>query len=592
MIKKLRDCLSVNLRMTRELFKASPSYFAVKFIATILYVTTNIFQIYFLKYIIDSIIYSESDLQNAAKLFLIYFMVLILVNAIGAWINYDFTQRKKNIISNYYKKMVYDISVKKKTSYFNSDSYLNHLHNVIYQDGEYLYAFSERLFDFFYSLFTFIFYFVIFAELNFIFVVLALFLTAKRLIYKNKTNKLTYSRYQATISYKYSNQYIRNIFYLKQYVKENHAFPIGKLFVKKYNQNREHLWNEIRKYDFKKNKYCVISEAVDTVITVLNVLMLAYSLSVGKITVGDFNLVLTNFNKAVDHMEGLLAFFVGVKDDSRYMKDIFSIVDSENYLCPKINYKENEASVRFENVSFTYDGSRKVLEDILIDIPLDKKIAVVGENGSGKSTFIKLLLGLYAPSAGHVAYTYNDAEIADTSQLFSTMLQDFRMFALTISENITLKEELNEEELRRREEAIRFSGLDEKINQLPDGIDTDLTGEFSDSGAYLSGGEMQKLAIARAYMMDRPVLILDEPSSNLDPISENELIHRINQLTKNKGVILVTHNMSYAKNVDLVIVFHEGRIVEYGAPDELRERKGYFYSMVEEQMKAGGGSME
>lgn len=215
-----------------------------------------------------------------------------------------------------------------------------------------------------------------------------------------------------------------------------------------------------------------------------------------------------------------------------------------------------------------------------------------GRNGSGKTTFIKLLLGLYEPDKGRIEYQYPNQEIVDTSQLFSVLLQDFRTFALTISENIALIKELDEEELRRRDEAVRFSGLDEKISQLPDGIDTELTGEFSDSGITFSGGETQKLAIARAYMMDRPVLIMDEPSSNLDPISENQLIHRINQLAKNKGVILITHNMSYAKNVDLVIVFHEGRIVEYGAPDELQERKGYFYSMVEEQRKAEGGSIE
>lgn len=164
----------------------------------------------------------------------------------------------------------------------------------------------------------------------------------------------------------------------------------------------------------------------------------------------------------------------------------------------------------------------------------------MGENGSGKTTFVKLLMGLYAPTGGRIEYYYPDEHIKNNSDLFSVMPQDYRIFALSVADNIFPASDGHGRE--RTEDAIRFCGLQEKVEKLPQGADTVLTGEFLENGVCLSGGEQQRVAIARAYAKNRPVLILDEPSGRLDPMSERRLIEKINGLSADKAVILVTHN--------------------------------------------------
>ena len=579
--------LSVNLRMTKYLFLASPAYFAINLVNTCIKSAMFIFMTLFYKYLIDFVVYEKGTLKDVILDFSIYYFIYAILQLVDNWISCKYNLNEKRKMLLYYKRFICQESVKKGLKNYSSLQYVDKLYHAVYHEAEYLSSFSRRIFGFVDSLAVFLFFLGVLVHIKPLFVLMLVLRVGNEFLIMSKNNKLGYEEYQVDLEYQKKFQHIRNVFYLKQFKKEQQIYPSADLFVRKYRQNLSSAWEKKEEFEIKIDLYRTVSSVINLLIDVGNIMLLVWLLISGTITLGDFELIIVNFGVAANNLINLILFFSYTVDDARYMNDIFEVIDTKNHLYPKIEHKSTKHCVEFTHVDFSYDGEQKILKDVSLELPLNQRIAIVGENGSGKTTFVKLLLGLYEPDKGRIEYQYPNQEIVDVSQLFSVLLQDFRTFALTISENIALKKELDEEELRRREEAVCFSGLDEKISQLPDGIDTELTGEFSDSGITFSGGEMQKLAIARAYMMDRPILILDEPSSNLDPISENELIHRINQLTKNKGVILVTHNMSYARNVDLVIVFHEGRIVEYGAPDELREKKGYFYSMAEEQMKMG-----
>lgn len=161
------------------------------------------------------------------------------------------------------------------------------------------------------------------------------------------------------------------------------------------------------------------------------------------------------------------------------------------------------------------------------------------------------------------------------------MFQEYQVYAMSIADNILPG--FDETNLDRIENAAKFAGLTSKINDLPKGFYTEVTKEFSEDGVVFSGGESQKLAIARAYAANQPVLILDEPSGNLDPFAESDLIKKINQMSDGRPVILVTHNMEYAKNVDLVLYFENGRVIESGTPKQLMNQQGAFFKMVGEQ---------
>lgn len=213
------------------------------------------------------------------------------------------------------------------------------------------------------------------------------------------------------------------------------------------------------------------------------------------------------------------------------MNDILTVIDGKANTPQNVFGGKKHPRIKMENVSFSYNQNKIALNNINLEIPLDKKIALMGENGAGKSTFIKVLTGLYKPTSGKIKYYYS-TNMINCSKLFSLLLQNYQIFALSIAENVIPDGAVNKQKV---DNALLFSGLKEKIDTLPDGIDTVLTGEFSESGVSFSGGEKQKLAISRTYAADRPVMILDEPSGNLDPLAENGLIKKINELTNKKS---------------------------------------------------------
>ena len=581
----LRDSISINLRMTKHLFQASPNYFLINLLRTLWNTFAFIFRTLFYKYIIDAIVYLESRLEHIAVLFLAYTLISIIDAIINDWVGIYFHERQKIKIEKYYKEFICRESAEKSLENTNSARYMDLLHDAVYNDGNYLYSFSINLFGLAGDVFTLLFFFSVFVSLHPFFIVIAVISAIKNLLCEDKTNKVQFQKYNRTLSYDRSDRGLFNLFYLKQYVREMRVYPIGEYFIEKYKALQHAWWSDSKKYNYKEMFITTFRELLDFMIYLVNIAVLVYFLLHKSITVGDFNLILSNFIIAVGNIQRVLMFLPNVSNDARYMNNVASVIDSENHTFPEVVCDKGQAKVRFENVSYSYDSNTMVLENINLELPLDKKIAILGENGAGKSTFIKLITGLYKPTSGKIEYFYHDAAIKNSSMLFSTLFQDYQIYSLSVAENILPNEVLDEENMKKIEDALQFSELKEKIDALPDGADTVLTGEFSEDGVYLSGGEQQKLAIARAYAMDRPVMILDEPSSNLDPIAENQLIDKINRLTDNKAVILITHNPFYAKNVDLILIFRQGRLVEYGSPEKLMKQDGYYKKMLAERTK-------
>lgn len=481
-------------------------------------------------------------------------------------------------------------SIKKSISYFSDREYADRLHNAAYSDGEHLYSFAGIIFDFVNGVVTFIFFFGLFIELHPVFVLVAFMTAVKNIICAAKTNKAKFKKYQTDLMFERHNRYLYNLFYLKQYAQEMRMYPIAVHFVKKIKLLKVLHWKSKKKSEYQIRYIETLSGITDLFFYLLSMTILVYFLITQKITVGEFSIVITNLTLAAGNIQRVLMFIPNINNEARYIKDIFSVIDREDYVYPEVRYTDGQEKAVFKNVSFSYDGENPVLKNINLELPLRGKTAIVGKNGSGKSTFIKLLLGLYRPTGGEIEYSYHDAYKCNTLQLFSPLLQDYKVFALTIADNILQKGAGEEEHTYNLgiKEALQFSGLLEKVERLPDGIDTVLSGEFSEDGICLSGGGQQKLAIARAYAKNNPVLVLDEPSGNLDPIAERALIDKINKLAEDKAAILVTHDLVYTKNVDLVLVFDDGCILEYGSPEELLREKGYYYRMMSERSKLEG----
>ena len=240
--------------------------------------------------------------------------------------------------------------------------------------------------------------------------------------------------------------------------------------------------------------------------------------------------------------------------------------------------------IEFVDVSFKYPNTEKyVLKNVSLKVHSGEKLAVVGYNGAGKTTFIKLICRLYEPTDGVILYNGVDISTLNYTEyreLLSVVFQDFGLFSFSIKENIILDRELNEELMN---ETIDKSNLKEKIEGLTDGIETPLGKQFHDNGIEFSGGEGQKLACARAYYKKAPIIIFDEPTAALDPIAENQLYNRFNDIIENKTAIYISHRLASVKFCDKVAVFADGEVVEYGTHRELVNADGVYSEMYAKQ---------
>ena len=246
----------------------------------------------------------------------------------------------------------------------------------------------------------------------------------------------------------------------------------------------------------------------------------------------------------------------------------------------------NTFEIRFENVNFKYpDTDEYLFKNLNLTIKKGEKLALVGANGAGKTTLIKLLCGLYTPDSGDIyinEINIKDINIKKYHNLFSVVFQDVFAFAFTIAQNITCT---NDEEIdfEKVHKCLEMAGLKEKIDSLPNGVNTNMLKEFDEEGIVFSGGEMQKLMLARALYKDSPIIILDEPTAALDPIAENEMYEKYNSFIDDKTSIFISHRLSSTQFCHRVIFIKDGKIIEDGTHDELMSLDGEYANMFEVQ---------
>ncbi len=253
-----------------------------------------------------------------------------------------------------------------------------------------------------------------------------------------------------------------------------------------------------------------------------------------------------------------------------------------------IEKKDHE--IEFRHVTFAYPGTeRKILDDISIKIAPGEHLSIVGLNGAGKTTFIKLLCRLYDPTEGEILVDGVNIKEYDYKQYmeqFAPVFQDFKLFALTLSDNISFDRADTNEEQERIEELIKLVGLETLMERLDKGKETNLFKYFDEEGIEPSGGEQQKIAIARALYKDSPVVILDEPTAALDPVAEYDIYRQFNTLVGGRSAFYISHRLSSCRFCDKIAVFSDGKIAEYGTHEELEKIAGGIYAaMFEAQAK-------
>lgn len=316
---------------------------------------------------------------------------------------------------------------------------------------------------------------------------------------------------------------------------------------------------------------------------------LIYSVVFKELSIGNFTLYLTTAATFSSTLTELLNSLGQLKQRSLEVDDFRSYLEIENpdagiETVPLL--QTTEYTFQFENVSFKYKGQESyAIKNLNLTLNPGERLAVVGLNGAGKTTFIKLLLRLYDVTEGRILLNGTDIRSFDRTEyykLFAPVFQNVEIFAFPMSENVSMKSP-QETDCDKAEDVLRQAGMGEKLETLPEGVHTQLLKVIYDNGIDLSGGEKQKLALARALYKDAPIVVLDEPTAALDALAEYQLYKNFDSITKSKSAVYISHRLSSTRFCDHVAMFQSGEMIEYGSHDELLARGGAYARMFEVQ---------
>ena len=375
------------------------------------------------------------------------------------------------------------------------------------------------------------------------------------------------------------------------YNKETKLFEIAPYLINTYEHRLNGRNREYEKYYFKHLKKNIVGYNISDFAVICNVIIFLFLFLHGSITVGLFI--------------SLTSLMIGGTRNGIYkaFNDSMILFNSSGYHINFFNYYEkyfllsekpdgliedipDNINIELKDVWFKYPGTDKyVLKGINMKICSGDKISLVGENGEGKSTLVKLLLGLFFPDQGTILLNgkdlYSYTQLA-RSKIFAPIFQDFSHYSFTLRENIGAGniEQLNDDDAINA--AAHKGGVDRFVEQMPEGYDTILNRDF-EGGIDISGGQWQRIAIARAFMGDKPFFILDEPTSQLDPMAESRLYDEFASMVSSKSALFITHRLASTKITDKIFVIKNGVITEEGSHDELMERNGIYFNMFNAQ---------
>jgi ATP-binding cassette subfamily B protein len=313
----------------------------------------------------------------------------------------------------------------------------------------------------------------------------------------------------------------------------------------------------------------------------------------GSLSIGDLTFLAGSFRQLRTLMEGILLRFTSVSQGAIYLSDLFEYFEIQPRIATAPQPRPFPRPIRegfvFENVGFKYLNSDKwANRHLSFTLRAGEKLALVGENGAGKTTLVKLLARLYDPSEGRILLDGHDLREYDLIELrkeIGVIFQDYLRFQMTIAQNIAIGKIDQKENRSLIEDAARQSLANTVAEKLPSGYDQMLGRKFN-KGTELSGGEWQKIALARAYIRDAQVLILDEPTAALDARAEYEVFQRFAELTQGKSAILISHRFSTVRMADRIVVLEQGELLEIGSHEELLEKDGRYAELF--QLQAAG----
>jgi len=414
-----------------------------------------------------------------------------------------------------------------------------------------------------------------------------------------KVNSLSYARTMDTREINRHRDYTKRVFYLSDYAKELRLSNFTPLMLKRFKEATDKNVYLLKKYGISLIFFSHLITWVNEIFTILGATIYSVYSTLIKNTmkVSDCIAIINSIDSIAYTLSDSANQFAKFQENALYIENLRQFL---NYpITIKDGVKKiptQKGSLKLENVSFKYDGAKDyTLKNINITIGEKEKIAIVGHNGAGKSTLVKLILRLYDPE-GEITYNnqnIKDFKVSQYRDMFAAVLQDYNMFALTTADNVLLRERFDGDNEIVINSLIK-SDLYERVQEFKNKENSIMTKEFDEDGELLSSGEQQKLSISHIYSKENRFVILDEPSSALDPIAEAEMYNRMLLACKDCGMIFISHRLSSAVLADKIYYIENGEIIESGTHDELMKLNKKYAKMFKRQSKnyKGGDANE
>lgn len=408
-------------------------------------------------------------------------------------------------------------------------------------------------------------------------------------VFNRKLGEIEFERNKDMAFHNRKSAYVNRVIYMREYSKEMRLTDALRLMLKRYEESLKGISEVTKKYKLKGaiNHILRCSFTFSFIFEGMLIYGAYRTLVTGSMDMAELAVVAGMMVASTWILIGFADSCMTSFKNGLYVDNLRDFLDYKEKI-PE-DYDGSDAgskieSIEFKNVSFKYD-EKPVVENLSFKLEGNKTYALVGYNGAGKSTIIKLLMRFYDPDEGEIllnGHNIKEYNLSSYRNLFATAFQDHMLFSATVKENIMMRE-CTEEDDEKVIAALQKAGVYDKVMTLPKGIETVMTKEFDENGALLSGGESQKIVVARAFVSDSPFHIFDEPSSALDPIAEYELFDNIIKSGVDKTMLFISHRLSSVKDADKVLLLADGHVAEEGTHAELMALNGLYADMYEKQ---------
>jgi ATP-binding cassette subfamily B protein len=597
---KLKNAVRID-RALKFVWQASPLYTALSGLIVLVLGILPLVSLYLIKLIIDSV--TGLDFSQDTSLLdqdfskpLLYIGIACGIGLLTAFFNFatDYIKKAQSItVTDYMFSVLHEKSVCTDLAFYESPKYRDTLFRA-QQEGPYRpTSIVNGLFTSGQSGASFATVFALLFMLNPILPIFMVAAVIPGVLLRLKYSEKIYSWQEKRTEDERRAYYFHWMLTGDAHAKEFRLFNLGKHFINQFNSIRKTLKKEKLYFEKRRAFGDFIAQSSATMAVFASFAYIAFKTAQGSITLGDMVMYFQGFQKGLGFLKTFLESGAKMYEDNLFLSQLYDFLK----LKPKILEPKNPSHVpekirtgiEFKNVNFFYqDKGKNVLNCVNFSIKSGEVVALVGENGSGKSTIVKLLTRLYDPQGGDIFLDGENIKNFKTDEFrkkISVVFQDHIKYQLSARENIYLGDIEQKDNLPRIKEAARQTNVDDKIAGFPSGYDT-LLGRWFKTGEELSIGQWQMMAISRAFFRDAELVILDEPSSALDPETEMKIFSKLKKLIKGRSALIISHRYSTVKMADKILVLDKGSIIEQGSHSELMDLNGKYARLFSTQAKA------